>query len=159
VAGALPFRRANGTGGSSQQLQLAVELRHQRCTLRRIARLLLVPISTLARAMRRLGLNRLRNLDPKPPVQRYQWERPGDMIHVDIKQLARFNGQGIECRRVLSDNGSAYKSHGWRNACHAMGLKVKKTRPYTPRTNGKAERYGLRPTSSTSRHCWRNGPT
>jgi transposase InsO family protein len=177
-----------------------VELRHQRCTLRRIARLLLVPISTLARAMRRLGLNRLRNLDPKPPVQRYQWERPGDMIHVDIKQLARFhrvghritgdrrqgcspgagyekvhvaiddatrlsyvevlpdekgpttvgflsravawfNGQGIECRRVLSDNGSAYKSHGWRKACQAMGLKVKKTRPYTPRTNGKAERF------------------
>lgn len=47
-----------------QQLQQAVELRHQRCTLRRIARLLLVPISTLARAMRRLGLNRLRNLIP-----------------------------------------------------------------------------------------------
>ncbi len=34
--------------------------------------------------MRRLGLNRLRNLDPKPPVQRYQWEQPGDMIYVDI---------------------------------------------------------------------------
>ncbi len=34
--------------------------------------------------MRRLGLNRLRNLDPKPPVHRYEWERPGDMIHVDI---------------------------------------------------------------------------
>jgi hypothetical protein len=48
-----------------QKLQRAVELRHQRCTLRRIVRLLLVPISTLARAMRRLGLNRLRNLDPQ----------------------------------------------------------------------------------------------
>ncbi len=47
-----------------QQLQRAVDLRHQRCTLRRIARVLLVPISTLARAMGRLGLNRLRNLDP-----------------------------------------------------------------------------------------------
>jgi hypothetical protein len=62
VAGALSFRRANGTGGSSvrrtkrrtldpQQLQQAVDLRHQRGTLRRIARLLLVPISSLARAM------------------------------------------------------------------------------------------------------------
>lgn len=46
------------------KLQQAVDLRQQRCTLRRIARLLLVPITTLARAMRRLGLNRLRNLDP-----------------------------------------------------------------------------------------------
>ncbi|WP_233133880.1 leucine zipper domain-containing protein [Synechococcus sp. BO 8801] len=82
------------------QLQQAVDLRHQRCTLHRIARLLLVPISTLARAMRRLGLSRLRNLDPKPPVQRYQWEQPGDMIHVDIKQLARFNRVG---HRITGD--------------------------------------------------------
>ena len=52
-----------------------------------------------------------------------------------------FNGQGIECRRVLSDNGAVYKSHGWRHAAQAMGLTVKKTRPYTPRTNGKAERF------------------
>ncbi|MGB5135794.1 MAG: integrase core domain-containing protein, partial [Prochlorococcaceae cyanobacterium] len=57
------------------------------------------------------------------------------------RAVAWFNAQGIECRRVLSDNGSAYKSHGWRKACQAMGLKVKKTRPYTPRTNGKAERF------------------
>ncbi len=49
--------------------------------------------------------------------------------------------KGYECRRVLSDNGSAHKSHGWRKAGLAMGLKVKKTRPYTPRTNGKAERF------------------
>jgi transposase-like protein len=83
-----------------QQLQQAVELRHQRCTLRKIARLLLVPITTLARAMRRLGLNRLRKLDPKPPVQRYQWEKPGDMIHVDIKQLARFERVG---HRITGD--------------------------------------------------------
>jgi hypothetical protein len=47
-----------------QRLQEAVDLRHQRCTLRRIDRLLLVPNTTLAQAMRRLGLNRLRNLNP-----------------------------------------------------------------------------------------------
>jgi hypothetical protein len=57
------------------------------------------------------------------------------------RAVAWFNGQGIECRRVLSDNGSAYKSHGWRKAAQALGLKVKKTRPYTPGTNGKAERF------------------
>jgi hypothetical protein len=88
------------TRDNPQRLQQAVELRHQRCTLRKIARLLLVPISTLAWAMRCLGLNRLRNLDPKPPLQRYQWERPGDMIHVDIKQLARFQRVG---HRITSD--------------------------------------------------------
>lgn len=56
------------------------------------------------------------------------------------RALAWFNGQGIECRRLLSDNGSAYKSHGWRKACQAMGLKVKKASPYTPCT--KARRSG-----------------
>ncbi len=44
--------------------------------------------------MKSLGLGRLRNLDPKPPVQRYQWENRGDMIHVDIKQLAQLEGGG-----------------------------------------------------------------
>ena len=66
-----------------QQLQHAVNLRHQRCTLRRIAKAVGAPLSTLGRVMKALGLGRLRNLDPKPPVQRYQWEKPGDMIHVD----------------------------------------------------------------------------
>ena len=53
--------------------------------------------------------------------------------------MALFKVQGIACRRVLSDNGFAYKSHGWRNA--ALAVKVKKTRPYTSRTNGKAQRF------------------
>jgi hypothetical protein len=57
-------RRTHRRTLDPQQLQQALELRHQRCTLRRIAWELLVPISTLARAMRRLSLNRLRNLDP-----------------------------------------------------------------------------------------------
>ena len=73
--------------------------------------------------------------------------------------VAWFDGQGISCKRVLSDNGSAYRSRPWREACSALGLTPKRTRPYTPRTNGKAERYGLRPTSSTSRPCWRSGHT
>lgn len=58
-----------------------------------------------------------------------------------IRAVAWFNGLGNECRRLLSDNGSAYKSHGWRKASQAMGLKARKTRPHTPRTNGKAERF------------------
>nr|WP_245552562.1 IS481 family transposase [Cyanobium gracile] len=183
-----------------QQLHHAVDLRHQRCTLRRVAKAVGAPLSTVGRAMKALGLGRLRNLEPKPPVQRYQWEKPGDMIHVDTKQLARFervghritgdrrqgcsrgagyekvhvaiddatrlayvevlpdeqkattvsflaravgwfSQQGITCRRVLSDNGSAFRSGEWRKACTAMDLKPIRTRPYIPRTNGKAERF------------------
>jgi len=66
------------------QLQQAIDLRHQRCTLRRIARALSAPLATVGRLVKGLGLGRLKNLDPKPPVRRYQWEKPGDMIHVDI---------------------------------------------------------------------------
>lgn len=50
----------------------------------------------------------------------------------------RFTWQGIGCRRVLGDNLSAYKSHGWRKASRAVGLQVKKTRQYAARTNGNA---------------------
>ena len=175
-------------------------MRHQRLHLRHIARLLAAPFSTVARALNRLGLGRLRNLDPKPLVQRYERERPGDLIHIDVKKLARFrkvghritgnrqqgrsagvgydrvhvaiddatrlayvevlpdeqqgtaigflsralawfNGQGVECRQVMSDNGPAYISRRFAKACKALGLKHIRTRPYTPRTNGKAERF------------------
>jgi transposase InsO family protein len=206
-----------------QQLQHAVNLRHQRCTIRRIAKVVGSPLSTVARAMKALGLGRLRNLEPKIPVQRYQWEKPGDMIHVDTKQLARFervghritgdrrqgcsrgagyemvhvaiddatrlayvevlpdeqkattvgflaravgwfSQQGITCRRVLSDNGSAYRSGAWRKACMALDLRAIPTKPYTPRTNGKAERliqtlcrewaYGMPSQTSEERKRW-----
>ena len=83
-----------------QQLQKAIDLRHQRLHLRHIARLLQAPFSTDARALSRLGLGRLRNLEPKPPVQRYEWDRPGDLIHVDIKSLARFRKVG---HRITGD--------------------------------------------------------
>jgi transposase-like protein len=73
-----------------QHLQRAVGLRHQRLHFRHIARLLAAPISTVARTLSRLGLGRLRNLDPKPPVQRYERETPGDLLHIDVKKLARF---------------------------------------------------------------------
>jgi hypothetical protein len=62
------------------RIQRALELRHQRLHLRHIARLLAAPFSTVARALNHLGLGRLRNLDPKPPVQRYERQTPGDLI-------------------------------------------------------------------------------
>ena len=58
-----------------------------------------------------------------------------------LRAVAWFDGLGISCRRVLSDNGSAYRSRPWREACATLGLTPKRTRPYTPRTNGKAGRF------------------
>lgn len=58
-----------------------------------------------------------------------------------VRAVSWFYSQGISCRRVLSDNGSAYRSKQWRKACSAMGLKAKHTRAYWPQTNGKAERF------------------
>jgi transposase len=87
-------RRTQRRTLEAQQVQHAVDLRHQRLHLRHIARLLQAPFSTDARALSHLGLGRLRNLDPKPPVERYKWERPGALIHIDIKSLARFRKAG-----------------------------------------------------------------
>lgn len=52
-----------------------------------------------------------------------------------------FSEQGIICRRVPSDNGPAYRSSDWRKVCRALDLKPIRTKPYTPRTNGKAGRF------------------
>lgn len=52
-----------------------------------------------------------------------------------------FAARGITVQRVLSDNGSAYKSHAWSAACAELGIAVKKTRPRRPQTNGKIARF------------------
>jgi transposase InsO family protein len=49
--------------------------------------------------------------------------------------------RGIAVRRVMSDNGSGYVSLSFRSTCHALGVRHLRTRAYTPRTNGKAERF------------------
>ncbi len=48
---------------------------------------------------------------------------------------------GVRVERVMTDNGSCYKSFAFRDACKALGLKHIRTKPYTPKTNGKAERF------------------
>jgi len=58
-----------------------------------------------------------------------------------LEELVRFYGlHGISVKRVLTDNGSCFK-HRWANACDGHEIAVKKTRPYRPQTNGKAERF------------------
>ena len=176
-------------------------LRRQRFTGKQIAADLGVSPATVSRILRRLGLNRMRDLAPAEPVRRYEREHPGDMIHIDIKKLGRFDkighritgdrtgqsnsrgvgwefvhvciddhsrvafsqilpdekassavpfleaavayykGLGVTVTRVMTDNGSCYKAFAFRDACRDLGLKHIRTKPYTPKTNGKAERF------------------
>ena len=57
------------------------------------------------------------------------------------RAVAWFTERGITVERVLSDNGSAYRSFLWRDTCLELGIKPKRTRPYRPQTNGKIERF------------------
>ena len=57
------------------------------------------------------------------------------------RAIAWYRARGITCHRVLSDNGSGYVARTFRTACVALALRHLRTRPYTPRTNGKAERF------------------
>ena len=62
-------------------------------------------------------------------------------IGVLRRAVSWFEARGVTVERVLSDNGPAYRSHAWRDACAELGIKPKKTRPYRPQTNGKIERF------------------
>ena len=182
--------------------------------------------STVQSILRAEGMARLDTGDraTAEPVWRYQRDRPGELIHVDIKKIAAipdgggwrthgrgndatkghsgagyryihtalddrsrlayseilndeqsvtaaafwaraaawFNQRGISCERVITDNGSCYRSRLWHDACASTNTKVKKTRPRRPQTNGKVERFHrilleewayIRPwTSETQRH-------
>ena len=55
--------------------------------------------------------------------------------------LAYYASLGVSVTRVMTDNGSCYKAHAFRDACRDLGLKHIRTKPYTPKTNGKAERF------------------
>jgi transposase InsO family protein len=57
------------------------------------------------------------------------------------RAIAFYAAHGVSVQRVMSDNGSAYVSLAHKLACRALGLRHLRTRPYRPRTNGKAERF------------------
>lgn len=185
---------------TSRELEQQVEqLRRQRTTGAQIAQQTGLSRATVFRILNRRGLNRLSKLEPALPVQRYEHAAPGDLLHLDIKKLARFAQPGhrvtgdrkqntpragweflhiaiddhsriafsnlygdershsavtflramvaryrilgVEIKRVLTDNGACYRSREFRRACQRLGLKHIFTRPYTPQTNGKAERF------------------
>ena len=155
--------------------------------------------STVSAVLCRLGLNRLKALEPKEPANSYERARPGELIHLDVKKLGRikrigkrihgdrsvrsrgagweyvhvcvddhsrvayvevledekgvtaagflrravawYARLGVRVERALTDNGSCYLSGDYRGACDELGVTPKRTRPYRPRTNGKAERF------------------
>ncbi|MFJ1717363.1 IS481 family transposase [Streptomyces sp. NPDC088260] len=170
----------------------------------RIAYLLGLNPATVHRVLTRYHLARLTHLDRATGrvIRRYERNRPGELVHVDIKKLgnipdggghrtlgrqagrktrsgagysylhnavddhsrlayseiladekketavafwqrahAFFTQAGITVERVLTDNGSCYKSHLWRNSLTAQGISHKRTRPYRPQTNGKVDRF------------------
>jgi transposase InsO family protein len=68
-------------------------------------------------------------------------EKAATAIAVLQRASAWFADHGITVERVLSDNGSCYRSFAWRDACNDLGIVHKRTRPYRPQTNGKIERF------------------
>jgi transposase InsO family protein len=61
--------------------------------------------------------------------------------HLLAAAVAWYEGLGIGIRKLLTDNGPCYKANSFARSCRQLGLKHRRTRPYTPRTNGKAERF------------------
>jgi len=180
--------------------EMILLLRRTKMTGPQIARDLKRPRATVARVLKHAGLERLSKLEPKEPENRYQHRRPGDLLHLDVKQLGRISGAyghritgdrrhrhkragwdyvhvaiddrtriayaevlrdersettaaflrralawyrtlGIRVRRILTDNGSGYLGRCFAHALERLRVLHKRTRPYRPRTNGKAERF------------------
>jgi hypothetical protein len=88
------------------------------------------------------GLAKLPPLQGAVAIRRYERKSPGELLHMDTKKLHRFDKPG---HRVTGDrtqnNGSAYKSRRFAKLLRRLGIRHIRTRPYTPRTNGKAERF------------------
>ena len=96
---------------NEKQRQWIERLRRERRPYREIAKRVKAPLSTVARYVQRLGLNRLEVLDPKPAVQRYEYERPGELVHLDIKRLSRFwrPGHRMTGSRLGQSEGAGYQ--------------------------------------------------
>jgi len=106
-------RPARLRGTPARRVAEIERLRRQRMSSPAIARQLGSPISTVTKILRRLGLNRLKALDPPVPVVRYQRARPGELVHMDTKRLGRIQSIG---HRITGRRPGAINRHhgiGW----------------------------------------------
>ena len=87
-----------------------LRLRGKRLTAWEISVKTGLPRSTVSRVLKRCGLGRLKSLDPKEPIRRYEKKRPGQLLHLDIKKLGRFDRPG---HRVHGDRKKKSKGAGW----------------------------------------------
>jgi transposase InsO family protein len=92
------------------QVRRIRRLRKRRWTGRRIARRLSFPRSTVSLWLRRLGMGRLRDLEPKEQPVRYERSRPGELLHLDTKKLGRIGCVG---HRIHGDRRRASRGIGW----------------------------------------------
>jgi transposase InsO family protein len=182
-------------------VEQVIALRRQRWSGKQIAKESGTSPATVSRILQASGLSRARDLDPPEPVRRHERAEPGELIHLDIKKLGRFDrvghritgkrtgnaasrasgwefvhvciddasrvafsqilpnekkesaisfleaavayyaSLGVSISRVMTDNGSAYRSKAFAKTCAKLGLRHIFTKPYTPKTNGKAERF------------------
>lgn len=84
--------------------------RRRRWSSLRIARDLGLPIATVVREQRRLGLHQLHRLEPPRPANRYEWPAAGDLLHLDIKKLGRI---GVVGHRIHGDRTRRARGSGW----------------------------------------------
>lgn len=186
---------------AAEVVEAIKRLRLLRFTSTRIAGTLEVALSTVCAVLGRLGLGRLAALEPPEPPNRYCRRHPGELIHIDVKKLGRFNvpghrvtgrrpgsygnrrvgweavhvcvddatrlayveildnelgvtstgflgravawfaSKGVVVKRVMTDNGPPFRSKPWATWCRDHQVRHIRTRPYRPRTNGKAERF------------------
>jgi transposase InsO family protein len=87
-----------------------VELRRKLYLQARIASYMGVSKATVSRVLRRAGLSRLGDLRPEEPVQRYERDNPGELLHIDIKKLGRFDKVG---HRITGDRTQRARRAGW----------------------------------------------
>ena len=109
------FDRSSRPHRSPRQLAARVVrrirvLRRRRCTGERIAEELKLAVSTVGVWLRRLGLGRLRDLEPKPIVVRYEKQRPGELLHLDTKKLGRIQRIG---HRIHGNRRKRSRGVGW----------------------------------------------
>jgi transposase InsO family protein len=94
---------------AGERVQAIERLRRVRMTAAEIAEVLELPLSTVSLWLKRIGLGKRSRLDPLEPPNRYERRHPGELVHVDIKRLARISARGAG-HRVLGTRHSQY--HG-----------------------------------------------